>query len=320
MRARGPALAATLAVALVLGACDDSGNETWPASAPEVLVVATGGATGIYHGYGVGLGQVLEERYGITVDVAETGGSVENLQRLEDDTAQVAFSAADAVQDAVAGEGDFAAPLEITALARVYDDFVHLVVRDDSDIRTVDDLRSRTVSLGAPRSGTSLIAGRVLSAAGIDRDELGVRALGIDASIAALERGEVDAFFWSGGLRTPGLTALSEELPIRLVPLGDLVEDIRAQQGTAYRPGVVPEGMYGATQEVPTLAVPNFLVVRSDLPEDVAFALVATLFDARSRISAQVPSAANLDRVRAIYTQPADLHPGALRYFRETKK
>jgi TRAP transporter TAXI family solute receptor len=321
MKARPAAVAAVLAaLALTVAACDDGGDDGWPASAPRELVVATGGATGIYHGYGVGLAGVLEERYDITVDVTETGGSIENLQRLGDGTAHVAFSAADAVQDAVEGEGDFEEPLEVEALARVYDDFVHLVVRADSDIRTIDDLRSRSVSLGAARSGTSLIAHRVLAAAGIKRTELGIRSLGIDASIAALTNREIDAFFWSGGLRTPGLNALSEELPIRLVPLGDLVEDVRAQQGTAYRPGVVPEGMYGSTEEVPTLAVPNFLVVRADMPEPVAQSLVATLFDARSRISARVPSAANLDRVRAIYTQPVDLHPGALRYYRDTKE
>jgi TRAP transporter TAXI family solute receptor len=315
----GLALASVLTAVLAISGCDDGGDDAWPATGPEELVVATGCATGIYQGYGVELGEVLEESYDIAVSVTTTGGSVENLQRLGSGRAHVAFSAADAVQDAVTGDGGFAEPLEIRALARVYDDFVHLVVREESHIRTIDDLRSRTVSLGATRSGTSLIANRVLAAAGVDTTELKVRSLGIDASITALRAGEIDAFFWSGGLRTPGITALSEQLDIRLVPLGDLVEDVRARQGSAYRPGVVPEGMYGSAAEVPTLAVPNYLMVRADMPAPVARALVSTLFDARSRIAAQVPAAGNLDLVRAIYTQPAGLHPGALRYYRETK-
>ena len=89
--------------------------------------------------------------------------------------------------------------------------------------------------------------------------------------------------------------------------------------GSGYRHGIVPEGMYGSSRVVETLAVPNFLMVRADMPDAEARTLVSTLFDARGQIAEQVPSAANLDRVRAIFTDPVELHPGALRYYRVTK-
>lgn len=314
------AAAAALTVLLLAGCLPgERRGDPWAGQRPESLTLATGGASGIYHGYGTGLAAVLTERYDLTVDVLETGGSVENLQLLADGTAHVAFSAADAVGDAVAGTGPFSEPLPLRALARVYDDFLHLVVPADSDIQTVEDLRGHDVSVGAPGSGTSLIASRLLEAADVAERDLRVQALGLSGSIQAMRAGDVDAFFWSGGLRTPGITTLADDVPVRLVPLDGLVDEVRARHGSGYRHGVVPAGMYGLSRDVPTLAVPNFLVVPETMPEPVARTLVATLFDARSRIAAQVPTASQLDRVRAIFTDPAALHPGALRFYRETK-
>jgi len=315
------ALAATLLALPAVAGCvgDDGAGDPWDGQRPDALTVATGGSTGIYHAYGTALAQVLEDRYDLPVEVDESGGSVENLESLDAGSAQVAFSAADAARDAVAGDGDFDEPLEVRALARVYDDFLHLVVPADSDVRTIDDLRGKKVSLGAPQSGTALIAHRLLAAADVPSADLTDARLGLDASLEALRAGEIDAFFWSGGLRTPGLTALADDVPVRLVPLGDLVEEVRSRYGSGYRHGIVPEGMYGSSRVVETLAVPNFLMVRADMPEAEARTLVSTLFDARGQIAAQVPSAANLDRVRAIFTDPVELHPGALRYYRDTK-
>lgn len=315
------ALAAALVALPVLAGCigDQAAGDPWDGQRPEALTVATGGSTGIYHAYGTALAQVLDDRYDVPVDVVQSGGSVQNLESLDAGSAQVAFSAADAARDAVEGDGEFDEPLDVRALARVYDDFLHLVVPADSAVRDIDQLKGKRVSLGAPQSGTALIAHRLLAAAGVPAGALTDARLGLDDSIEALRADEIDAFFWSGGLRTPGLTALADDMAVRLVPLGDLVEEVRSRYGSGYRHGIVPEGMYGSSSVVETLAVPNFLMVRADMPDAEAHALVATLFDARSQIAPQVPSAASLDRVRAIFTDPVELHPGALRYYRETK-
>ncbi|GAA1979076.1 TAXI family TRAP transporter solute-binding subunit [Isoptericola halotolerans] len=320
-RVGAAAVSLLVAVALLAGCVGNQPWEPdpWQGERPDRLTIATGGTSGIYHGYGQELAEVLTERYGIETEVLATGGSVDNLQLLAAGEADVAFSAADAVADAVDGEGDFDVPVEVHALARVYDDFAHLVVPADSDVEELADLRGLRVSVGAPRSGTSLIAGRVLKAAGVPMSDLRVAELGITESVDALRGGSLDAVFWSGGLKTPGLVELSAEVPLRLVPLDVVVDQLRREHGPGYRHGVVPQGVYGVTADVGTLAVPNILVAGPGLPDAVAQGLVATLFDARTEIAAQVPSAALLDRSRAIYTDPAELQPGALRYYRAVK-
>jgi TRAP transporter TAXI family solute receptor len=316
---RAVAACASLALtAAALAGCS-GGQDSWAADLPDELTIATGGTTGIYYGYGQALAEVLEDRYGIDVEVLETGGSVDNLHLLDDGAADVAFTAADALEDAVAGRGDFDAPVDVQALARVYDDFGHLVVPAGSDVEEIADLRGLRVSTGAPRSGTALITERVLAASGVDAADLQVSELGITESIDALRAGTIDAFFWSGGLRTPGLVELSQEVPLRLVPLEGVVDQLRVQHGDGYRHGVVPEGVYGSRADVETLAVPNVLVVPGGMSEDAAYGLVATLFAHRATLAGQVPSAALLDRTRSVYTTPVDLHAGALRYYRDTK-
>lgn len=322
MRARRLAAVAALAVAsllVVAGCMGGSGGRAWSDAGLGSVTISGGGTTGIYYSYGGAFGAVLAERFGEDAQVLETGGSIDNLDNLAAGVAQIAFSAADAAADATAGREPFTEPLPVQALARVYDDFVHLVVLESSDIAAIEDLRGRAVSLGAEGSGTELIAGRLLAVAGVDLADIDQRALGIDRSIEALRNREIEAFFWSGGLPTPGVNDLASEVPIRLVPLYTLVEAVRAEYGGGYRHGVVPEGTYGLPEDVPTMAVPNFLMARADLPEDVAFEVVAALFDGRSEIALQVPAAALLDRARAIFTEPVDLHPGALRYYRDTK-
>ncbi|WP_278236098.1 TAXI family TRAP transporter solute-binding subunit [Isoptericola sp. AK164] len=317
-RTIGAVTAALLALGTLAG-CFGGEDSSWSGRLPDRLTIATGGTTGIYHGYGQALADVLAEQHGVEAEVLSTGGSVENLALLADGEAQLAFSAADAVADAVHGTGAFDAPVDLRALGRVYDDFAHLVVPADSPVEELADLRGRRVSVGATGSGTSLIARRVLAAGPLPESDLRVVELGITESLDALSTGRIDAFFWSGGLRTPGLVELAEETPIRLVPLDGVVDELRDRYGQGYRHGTVPEGIYGLEADVETLAVPNILVVPTDLPDDAAHGLVATLFGARTALAERAAAAQLLDRTRVIYTEPAPLHDGALRYFREVK-
>lgn len=313
MRATRLALLSIMLVG-VAGCADDH-----PADWDEHVVISGGGMAGIYYGYGAELATAMSERLGVTAEVTETGGSIENLHDLAAGTSMVGFSAADAAADAVAGRPPFEEALPVQAMARVYDDFVHLIVPADSPISAVEDLPGRDVSLGGAGSGTELIANRLLAAAGVDRAEIDNAALGIDGSIEAMRAGKLDGFFWSGGLPTPGVSELADELPIRLIDLGDLVEIVHTEHGGSYRHGVVPRGTYGLDEDVVTMAVPNYLMVRADTSADLVYDLVWTLFDERATIAEHAPAAGLLTSVRAIFTEPVELHPGALRYYRDEK-
>ena len=151
----------------------------------------------------------------------------------------------------------FGRRLPIAALARVYDDYMHLVVPASSRVRSIAQLDGRTVSVGP--SGVGHAADRRAPAR---RARAGLHdvGLGLDASVAALRAGRISAFFWSGGLPTPGVDALAHTEPLRLLGLDERLDGLQARFGAVYRAAAIPSGTYGLTRQVATIAVPNLLV------------------------------------------------------------
>jgi TRAP transporter TAXI family solute receptor len=186
------------------------------------LTVAAGSNQGVYYPMGKALGQVWQQHLGLVVEpqVKITAGSGENLALLASGAADVAFSQVDAASEALrtTSPDDMRAP---RALARVYDEFVHVVVARDAPMQRLAELRGKRVSIGAIDSGVIVVAKRLLEVAGLSAtSDLHAVNLGLDASVAALGEGRIDAFFWTGGLPTRGITDLAAARPIRLLDLG----------------------------------------------------------------------------------------------------
>ncbi|MDF2561964.1 MAG: hypothetical protein K0R99_3410 [Microbacterium sp.] len=311
-------VAGVTSVALLgtLAACSPRASE-WT---DGEYAIAAGGSTGVYFDYGSHLADELSAGLDLRMAAGETAGSVDNLLRVHSGEALIGFAQGDAAADAVAGAGAFDEPLEVRALARLYDEYVQVVVRGDSDVTSVQDLAGLTVSLGAENSGVNVIAARVLDAAGVDVASVRDPQLDLGESIMAMERGQIDGFFWVGGLPTPGIVKLSETTPVRLLPIEqDWVNEVNDRYSDAYRPADVPAGTYGIATSAATMAVPNYLVTAASTPDGVARDILSGLFDARLRIAGEVPTAALLDRRSAIFTGPVPLHPGAIDYYRDLR-
>jgi uncharacterized protein len=284
------------------------------------LALATGATEGVYYTLGTALAGVWQDALDLDLrpEVRSTAGSVDNLARLAGRTVDIAFSQIDAAVEWLSTT-DPTDPRALRALARIYDDVVHLVVPADSAVVTPADLRGRRVSVGAPDSGVSFVALRLLEVAGlVPGTDLRTEQLGITESAAALVDGTVDAFFWVGGLPTQGITALAGMLPIRLVDLETLIDRVRAVY-PVYAAGTVPAGSYGIPEPVTSLLVRNVLLVTADMPDDLAGALVRSLFEAQETLAETSPAALTIDPRSAIGTQPVALHPGAERFYRAEK-
>lgn len=318
-RARGASwqLALALVGALAASALAGCGS---PARDSGSHVIAGGVSTGIYYSYGGALADSLRDD-GFDITVAATGGSVDNLLRVGRGEAILGFAQADAAADAISGVGAFDVPLHIEGVARVYDEYVQVVVPADSPAEAIPDLAGLRVSVGEVNSGVTVIADRVLRAAGVEQGDFVSAKLGLEDSVDALARGEIDAFFWVGGVPTPGIAALSETTPVKILPIQpETVEKVNSGHAGVYRLSDFPLGTYGTTEPVETMTIPNYLVTSADAPEDVVAELTRTLFESRTAIARTVPAAALLDRRQAIFTSPLPLHNGAARYYVQSRK
>ncbi|MBB4929692.1 hypothetical protein F4561_000512 [Lipingzhangella halophila] len=307
--------AGTLAVAL--GAALWTGWARSPEPLPPLTIV-TGGPGGVYHVYGAGLADVVLPDSGTAVS---TGASVENVQLVDSGAADVGFALTDVAALAVEGRPPFEEPVSLAALARVYDNRTHLLVRSDLPVKEVSGLEGYRVGVGDVGSGTELIADRVLELAGLDsHEDIARENQSIGESTRALGAGRLDAVFWSGGLPTEAVTELAESASVRLVDLADYVEPLRREHGDFFTEQSIPAGTYPDVPPVRTIGVPNLLVVADDMPDEVAEEFTRSLFAAREELVEAHPVALHLNPRVAIATHSVPLHPGAARYYRSQKE
>jgi hypothetical protein len=291
------------------------------ADPPDRLLIATGNQGGVYYALGGALAQAAQQRWGAQAENVETAASVENVHLLAAGQVDVAIVVADVVAAAVEGTPPFDAPVRLAALCRLHDDYVQLVVPAGSPVERLTDLRGARISTGSRDSGTEMLADRILRAGGLDpQADIERRRLGLGDAAAALRRGLIDGFFFSGGLPTPAIADLADEFPIRLVPLAEYVEPLLAGYGELYTERSVPATTYELPAEVGTVGVGNLLVVRADLPDGTAYAITKLLFDAKPDLIAAHREAHRINRQAGVATFPVALHPGAADYFRDTKR
>jgi TRAP transporter TAXI family solute receptor len=307
-------------VVCVFAACaksDDGG------SAIRYISIATGGTGGVYYPYGGGIAKILNEALSNVRATAEvTAASVDNLKLIRDQRADIAFTLADTLADAVGGRGAFdGRPVPAASLAVLYANYTHLVTLGATSIRTVADLRGHTVSTGSPGSGTEVIALRILRAAALNPDQdVRRQGLGVSESADALKDGKIDAFFFSGGLPTAAIQDLSHSsgIAIRIVPTSHLLPALQRDHGALYFELKIPTGAYpGVAAPVPVVGVSNVLVVNRAMSDDLAYEITRALFAHQQELASIHPEARSLSVASASHGAPAAYHPGAERYYRE---
>jgi uncharacterized protein len=307
-----------LAALLLLTACSSPGNTK------TRLSIATGGTGGVFYPLGGGIAKVIGEHIPNVEATAEvTAASVDNLKFVRDRKADLAFTTADTLADAINGTGPFKdAKLPIRTLAILYKNYTHVVTLATGPIKEMKDLKGRVVSTGSPGSGAEVTAFRVLQAYGIDPEkDIQQQRLGATESADALKDGKVDAFFWSGGLPTAAIVDLGHTagITIRLLSNDSVLESLQNTYGKSlYVPGIVPKNVYPKLEgDVGVVSIPNLLVVHADMDENLVYEITRTLFEHRDELIAIHPEAKNLALESAVKESPAPFHPGAIRYYRE---
>ncbi|QII07196.1 TAXI family TRAP transporter solute-binding subunit [Rhodococcoides fascians A25f] len=237
-----------------------------------------------------------------------TAGSVDNLEALRSGRAELALTLIDAAYSHPSQD--------LAAVGCVYENYFQVAVRADSTIETMNDLRGRNVSIGAPGSGATEVSQRVLRAAGVvEADAVQQVQLSMSSAAAALSSSEVDAVMWAGGLPTPAFA--QPRSAIRLLDLGAVVAGLRREFGTAYEAVLVPANVYGEHAEVTTVGIPNILLAHPEVPDRVVAALVSVLLDQSSGlVPGQAIGSQFLDARSLVMTGSIPLHPGAEQEYR----
>lgn len=286
----------------------------------EFINILTGGTSGVYYPMGVAMSKIYTNGIADSrIQVQATKASVENLNLLQQGKGEIGFSLGDSVKLAAEGDAEagFPTPLDkLRGVTAVYPNFIQIVASADSGVKSLEDLRGKRVSVGAPKSGTELNARAILEAAGMSYDDFAkVEYLPFSESVELMKNRQLDATLQSAGLGVSSLKDLATSIPITVVAVP---EEIAEALGAPYIAGIIPAGTYGGqSDDVATVAVINFLVTHSDVSDETVYSMTKLIYDNISTLRAAHSAAEGIDLQKAAAGMPIPLHPGAQKYFEE---
>ncbi|MDC0323575.1 TAXI family TRAP transporter solute-binding subunit [Verrucomicrobia bacterium] len=267
---------------------------------PDKLVLSTGQPGGFYHQVGTELKHAWEKQTHQQLELLTSSGSKENFTALKEAKADFALIQGGAVDlDGL----DIIAPLST--------DLIHVIVRKDSSMKAVIDLKGNSVLIGMPGSGMAASALKLLQFHGLDEVNTNLKY----AYFTELEgNSKIDAAIVTAGILNSDLIELLETGNYRIIP----VEYAQAfcEKNAFFSPIVIHKGLYRMgdillPHDIPTVATTALLVGREELSHEVVDQILLASFEKASYM--QSPVMLNIEEVR----QQMDLkiHPRAMQYF-----
>lgn len=287
----------------------------------QFINILTGGQSGVYYPMGVALSQLYSQKIPNVKSTAQvTKASAENMNLLQAGRGELAWALADSVSDAWQGneEAGFTKKLDkLRGLSATYNNYIQIVANAESGIKTIDDLKGKRISVGAARSGTELNARAIFKAAGLSYDDFSkVEYLPFGESVELMKNRQLDATLQSAGLGVSSIRDLATAVDIVVIPVPkEVVEKVG---DAAYQPATIPANTYsGQTEDLPTAAIPNFLVTHSGVSDDLAYEMTKELYENLDDLKSAHNAAKAIKLENALNGMPVPIHPGAERYYKE---
>ncbi len=320
-------MAMTAAAALTLAACSGGGNGGADAegggsgdASVDFVTIAAGGTSGPYYQIAATMAQVFSDELGADASPQATGASVENIELITSDRAELAFAMGDATRQAVEGTGPFEGKeglADLKAITALYPNFVQIVTTEQSGINSVEDMKGKRIGVGDQNSGVELNARMILEAHDMTYDDINEDYLSYADAIDQMKNGQVDAAFVTSGLPNASVLDLVTSHDVKIVPIeGDGMKKL-IELYPFFNEDVIPGGTYDEEEHVSTASIMNQLLVSPSLSDDQVYALTKALFENLDKIHQAHNAAKNITLDSVEYGLAVDLHPGAKRYFEE---
>ena len=298
---------AVLMMATVLSGCGGK----------KELTFTTGSETGTYYGFGTVLAGQISDRTDSTVTAIVGKGSKANIELMDVGDAQLGLVQSDVMSYAYEGTNLFAEKGKITSfstVAALYMEQVQIVTLDPS-IKSVADLKGKTVSVGESGSGVYFNAIDVLAAYDLTLDDINPTYQSFGDSTEALQDGKIDAGFIVAGAPTNAITSLATTRDVYLVELDDAhIEKLKAAS-PYYSKNVIPASAYGLDKDATTVAVGAVIIARNDVKDDDIYNVVSGIFDSVDTLAHDKKNELSLDFAASVTSVP--YHAGAAKYFAE---
>ena len=308
-------LAMILALCMVLALCACGGSTD--SAAPEKLTFTTGGETGTYYGFGSVIAQYVSSNTDVSVTAVVGNGSQANVEDIDAGAVQLAFCQSDVMSYAYSGTNLFAetgAVDSFSVVAALYMEQVQIVTMNP-DIKTVADLKGKSVSVGARGSGVYFNALDVLGVYGMGLEDIKPVYQSFGDSAESLKDGKIDAAFIVAGAPTTAVTDLATGGQVYLVSIDDEHIGKLIEMSPYYSTNTVAASVYGTPEDCQTVAIGAVVLARNDVSEDAVYTFVSTLMENADKIQHGKAAELSLEFASSITDVP--YHAGAAKYFAE---
>ena len=309
---------------LVFSSCSEELSQ----ARPYVLTTATTGGT--FYPVGVAIATIthaqLASSHSISLTAISSAGSLENLKLLRDNQAQFAILQGPFGAWSWTGEGPVSSPQthlrSVSALWKNVEHFVLLTeLTTNKNMSDLNSLDGHRYVLGARNSGAEQTGRFILDTLGIDyQEKFNLAYMGYGPTSNAIQDGNIVGMNIPAGAPVSAITRAYAMLGDRMSLLNWTEESLKKLNNKYplwdwydFPPGTYPN----QNEAVRTVASPNVLVTREDIPEDVVYRITKVIWENLATLQ-EIHGATNDMRPEiAIDGLGAPLHAGALRYYRE---
>ncbi|KFB10910.1 TAXI family TRAP transporter solute-binding subunit [Nitratireductor basaltis] len=288
--------------------------------------VGTGGVTGVYYPVGGAICRLMNQtrrEHGIRCSVESTGGSVFNVNAIKGGDLEFGVVQSDVQYNAYNGEAAFAdggAHENLRSVFSLHAEPLTVVARADADVSAFDDLKGKRVNIGNPGSGQRALMDLLIAEKGWTNGDFSLAAeLAPAEQASALCDNNIDAFAYTVGHPAGAIEEATTTCDSVIVSVEGADVDKLVENNPYYFKATIPGGMYkGTDEDVNTFGVGATLVTSADVPEDVVYTFVQSVFENFDSFKSLHPALANLTPEQMVgQGNSAPVHPGAEKYYKE---
>lgn len=319
-----------LAMAISMAACGSSeapAADTPTADAatafgfPKFMTVGSGATGGAYYPIGVALAEIMTNNLGTQATCQVTGGSLENLQLINEGTCDIGIVQGNNMADAYNGTGAYDGNkyANISALfGGLSKGYFQVVVLDDSDIKTMSDLVGKKVIMGPAGNGAIAVADTIWGKYGFSVEDVNATYVAYDDGITQLQDGNADAVVIQTAIPASAVQELAAGgEAFRLLSVDETYANELCEEFGYFGYGTISTSVYDSmVEECNTMYISNMVAVRADLDEELVYQMTKSFFENIETIQGSHKAASALTVENATRVS-IPMHEGARRYFTE---
>jgi len=296
---------------------------TMPATAQQFFRIGTGGTAGTYYPVGGMIANAVSQNTKIVATAQASNGSVGNVNGIAGGSMEAGFSQSDVATWAQTGTGIWEGKPAIAglrAIANLYPESLHIVVKKGAGIKSVADLKGKRVALDEPGSGTLVNARVVLAAYGLNEKDLKAEYIKPNQAGDKMKDGALDAFFFTGGAPAGAISELaSSGAGIDLLPIDGPQADALRKSSPFFAVDNIPAETYKGVGAVKTLAVGAQLVTSDKADTETVYQFTKAMYGdaAQKLLQAGHAKGKYINLKNAVQGVGIPFHPGAAKFYKE---